>query len=65
VLLALSTFQLRMRPTWKWAQGHTGSVEIRATLEEEFHNLDVAIERRIMQRPSFVLVYGPVKNEGD
>jgi hypothetical protein len=54
-----------MRPTWKWAQGHTGSVEIRATLEEEFHNLDVAIERRIMQRPSFVLVYGPVKNEGD
>jgi hypothetical protein len=35
--------------TWKSAQRHTHGVDIRAALNEEFHNLDMALDGSQMQ----------------
>jgi hypothetical protein len=64
VSLAGSTFQLRMKRTWKAAQRHTDSFDI-CTVLEEFHNVDVADARGHMQCGVVALIYRRVENETD
>jgi hypothetical protein len=54
-----------MGVAWKSAQIHTDGFDIRATLDEEFHNVRAAFSRRIMQWGVVVLIYHLVENEAD
>jgi hypothetical protein len=47
-----------MELTRKSGQGHTHSFDIRTKLEEEFHNLNLAIERSHKQGSSLEVAYG-------
>jgi hypothetical protein len=47
------------------AQGHTDSFDICTVLEEEFHNIDVAVARSHVQCGAGARIYHPVENEID
>jgi hypothetical protein len=49
----------------KSAQRHTNNIDIRAALEEEFHNFNVAVDRSHMQGSSIVIAYGRDMNRGE
>jgi hypothetical protein len=45
------------------AEGHTDSFDICAMLQEEFHNVDLAVARSHMQCSGVALIYHSVGNE--
>jgi hypothetical protein len=54
-----------MELTWESVRGHTDSVEVCAALDEEFYNLDVALDGSHMQGSSVIVAYGQDVNGGD